>query len=130
MIVVDASAVADVMLGITSANAVGRRLLHPAETLHAPHLLDLELLQVLRRFAAMGAWQAERAAQALDDFATLRIVRHPHEPLRARVWELRKNVTAYDAAYIALAELLECPLLTRDKKLRRAPGHAANVEVL
>ncbi|MBM4060958.1 MAG: PIN domain-containing protein [Planctomycetes bacterium] len=130
MIVVDASAVADVMLGIPSAEAVAQRLLAAGETLHAPHLLDLELLQVLRRFAGTGTWQGERAAQALDDFAALRIVRHAHEPLRGRIWELRKNLTAYDAAYLALAELLECPLLTRDEKLLRAPGHAAMVLVL
>lgn len=130
MIVVDASAVADVMLGLPSADAVARRMLDSAETLHAPHLLDLEVLQVLRRFAAMGTWETGRAAEAMNDYSSLRIERHAHMPLRQRIWELRKNATAYDAAYLALAEVLKCPLLTRDEKLRRAPGHTAAVEVL
>ncbi len=130
MIVVDASAIVDVMLRIESAAPVAQRLLDPDTTLHAPQLLDLEVLQVLRRFAAMGLWQSERATEALADFSALRIVRHQHEPMRWRIWELRKNVTAYDAAYLALAETLSCPLVTRDAKLQRATSHDAVVEVL
>ena len=130
MIVVDASAVADVLLGVASAAPVAQRLLASGETLHAPHLLDLEILQVLRRFAASGSWQAQRAAQAVEDFAAMRIARHAHDSLRSRIWELRKTVTAYDGAYLALAEALGCPLLTRDRKLGRAAGHAAAIEVL
>ena len=130
MIVVDASAVADVLLGIESAQLLEDRLLGGGEAMHAPHLLDLEILQVLRRIAASGAWPAERATQALDDFAAIRIVRHAHEPLRGRIWELRKVATADDAAYLALAESLGCPLITRDQKLKRTPGHVARIEVL
>jgi predicted nucleic acid-binding protein len=130
MIVVDASALADVLLQLRSARAVEARILDAAEALHAPHLLDVELLQVLRRFAAMGTWQQERAAEALADLEALRIARHPHEPLRRRIWELRANLTAYDGAYVALAELLECPLVTRDAHLAKAPGHRARIEVL
>lgn len=130
MIVVDASALADVLLCVGSAGPVEDRILDPEETLHAPHLIDLEILQVLRRFAAAGSWQADRAADALADFEALRIERHAHEPYRRRIWELRRNVTAYDAAYIALAESLGCPLVTRDAKLAGAPGHDATVEVL
>ena len=92
--------------------------------------MDLEILQVLRRFASAGKWQTERATEALEDLEALRIARHAHEPLRRRIWELRKTVTAYDAAYLALAESLGCPLVTRDAKLRRASGHDATVEVL
>jgi predicted nucleic acid-binding protein len=130
VIVVDASALADVLLRVRSARAVEERILDADEALHAPQLLDLELLQVLRRFAATGDWQQERAAEALADLELLRIARHPHEPLRRRIWELRANLTAYDGAYVALAEHLECPLVTRDRHLAGAPGHRARVEVL
>jgi predicted nucleic acid-binding protein len=129
MIVIDASALADVLLRLPSAGAAEQRILDPDEALHAPQLLDLELLQVLRRFATMGQGQQERAAEALEDLEALRIARHPHEPLRRRIWELRANLTAYDAAYVALAEELECPLVTRDARLAKAPGHRARVEV-
>src|SRR2546425_1194385 len=97
VIVVDASALADVLLRLESARHVEDRILDERETLPAPHLIDLEILSVLRRFAAAGAWQEQRATEALSDFAALRIARHPHEPLRERIWEMRENVTAYDA---------------------------------
>ena len=130
MIVVDASALADVLLRVPGASRVEERLLGPDETLHAPHLIDLEILQVLRRFAAQGGWQEDRAVEALSDFEAIRIARHAHEPLRDRIWALRNNVTAYDAAYIALAEVLDCPLVTRDGKPSGVPGIEATVEVL
>jgi predicted nucleic acid-binding protein len=129
MIVVDASALADVLLRLRSARAVEERILDADEALHAPQLLDLELLQVLRRFAGMGGWQQARATEALADLEALRIARHAHEPLRRRIWELRANLTAYDAAYVALAEELECPLVTRDARLAKAPRHRARIEV-
>ena len=113
-----------------SSNAAEHRILDAKETLHAPHLVDLEILQVLRRFASAGKWETERATEALADFDALRIARHPHKPFRRRIWELRKTVTAYDAAYLALTESLGCPLVTRDAKPRRISGHAATVEVL
>jgi len=130
MIVVDASALADVLLRLPTAGRAEARILDGVETLHAPHLIDLEILQVLRRFGARGGWHDERSAEALIDFESLRLARHSHEPLRGRIWELRSNVTAYDAAYLALAEALECPLVTRDRRLAKAPGHRATVEVL
>jgi predicted nucleic acid-binding protein len=130
MIVVDASALADVLLRVPSAHGVEERILDATEALHAPQLLDVELLQVLRRFAAAGRWQAERAAEALADLELVRIVRHPHEPLRRRIWQLRANLTAYDGAYVALAEALGCPLVTRDRRLAAAPGHRASIEVV
>ena len=99
------------------------------ETLHAPHLLDLEVLQVLRRYAAAGEISAERAREALDDLAAFRLRRWAHEPLTLRIWDLRQNLTAYDAAYVALAEALGAPLLTRDRRLASAPGIRARVEV-
>jgi predicted nucleic acid-binding protein len=129
VIVVDASVVLELLLRTPAAERLAERLLDATEALQAPHLIDLEVAQVLRRYWLAGALTADRAGEALADFQDLRIHRHPHEPLLTRVWELRSNLTAYDAAYIALAEALNRPLLTRDARLASAPGHAAVVEV-
>ena len=102
----------------------------PGVTLHAPHLIDLEIAQVLRRYCMSNEIRAERAEEALADLEILGIYRHSHDLLLPRVWQLRHNVTAYDAAYLALAEALSAPLLTADRRLARAPGHWATVEVL
>jgi len=130
VIVIDASAVLELLLRTSSADVLSERLLHPEATLQAPHLLDLEVAQVIRRFWMAGSITAERAEEALADFRDLRIHRHPHEPLLFRVWELRHNLTAYDAAYVALAEALDAPLLTRDSRLASAPGHTAVVKLV
>jgi len=130
VIVVDASAIIELLLNTTAGERVTDRLLDVHETVTAPHLLDVEVLQVLRRFSRSRDLDAERGQQALEDFADLPIVRYPHEPFIARIWELRNNVTAYDAAYVALAEALNCALLTRDRKLARSSGHRAKVELL
>lgn len=130
MIVVDASAVLELLLGTAIAPRVTARLLDQAESLHAPHLLDIEVAQVLRRFAAAGELTATRGREALDDLDALPITRYPHDILLPRIWELRANLTAYDAAYVALAEALDAPLLTTDACLARAPGHRARVELM
>ncbi|MCX7891599.1 MAG: type II toxin-antitoxin system VapC family toxin [Burkholderiales bacterium] len=130
MIVVDASALLEVLLNTPSAAAVGERLFRPRESLHAPHLIDLEIVQVLRRYALAGSLGAARGAQALADLADLPLRRYPHDILLARVWALRRNATACDAAYLALAEALGAPLVTRDAALASVPGHGARVEVL
>jgi predicted nucleic acid-binding protein len=130
VIVVDASAALEVLLRTPAAMAVEERLFDPAQTLHAPHLLDVEVAQVLRRYAASGEADAERCRAALADLADLPLIRYPHDILLPRVWELRDNLTAYDAVYIALAEALNAPLLTRDQRLANAPGHRARVEVV
>jgi predicted nucleic acid-binding protein len=130
MLVVDASAVLEVLLRTPAAAAVGARLFDGAVTLHAPHLLDLEVAQVLRRYAGTGQVAAERGHAALDDLADFPLNRYPHDFLLPRIWALRQNLTAYDAAYVALAEALAAPLLTRDQKLAAAPGHRARVEVV
>ena len=129
MIVVDASAMLEVLLRTPAAPAIEERLFEGGETLHAPHLIDLEVVQVLRRYAAAGEISAERAREALDDLAAFRLRRWAHEPLTLRIWDLRQNLTAYDAAYVALAEALGAPLLTRDRPLASAPGIRARVEV-
>jgi predicted nucleic acid-binding protein len=98
--------------------------------LHAPHLLDIEVAQVIRKYAARGEVDGERGRVALDDLADLRIQRYPHDFLLPRVWALRNNVTAYDAVYIALTEVLDAVLLTRDHRLAGAAGHHARVELV
>ena len=129
MIVLDASAAVEVILQTAAAAAVTERLFDSAESLHAPHLLDLEVAQALRRLVRMGEVTPNRARQGLEDLAGLPLERYSHDVLISRVWALRENLTAYDAAYVALAEILEATLLTRDGRIRRAPGHSARVEV-
>jgi predicted nucleic acid-binding protein len=129
VIVVDASALLEALLRTPAAKAVEDRLFAPGRTLHAPHLLDVEIAQVIRRYAALGEIDAVRGRTALADLADLPIRRYPHDMLLPRIWELRNNLTAYDAAYVALAEALEAPLLTRDRRLAAAAGHRAQVEL-
>jgi len=130
LIVLDASAALELLLGTPRSRRVALRALVPAETLHVPHLLDLEVAQVLRRWVASGQVGEDRARQALDDLAALDLTRWPHDVLLERVWQLRSNLTAYDAAYVALAEALRAPLLTCDRRLASAPGHHALVELI
>jgi predicted nucleic acid-binding protein len=130
MIVVDASAMLEVLLRTPDAHAVEERLFDPNETLHAPHLLDVEIAQVIRRYAANGEIESERGGAALNDLAVFPVHRYPHDVLLPRVWELRNNLAAYDAVYVALAEALEAPLLTRDRRLAGAAGHHATVELV
>jgi predicted nucleic acid-binding protein len=130
LIVVDASALLEVLLRTPAAPAVERRLFDAGESLHAPHLVDLEAAQVLRRYAAAGQISAERGRAALDDLAALSLRRYPHDWLMMRVWQLRDSLTAYDAVYVALSEALAAPLLTRDRRLAAAAGHRAQVELV
>jgi predicted nucleic acid-binding protein len=130
VIVVDASAILEVLLGSPAAPRVRKRLFAPRETLHTPHLLDLEVAQVLRRYCFSGELSAERGSQALQDLADFPLTRYPHDLFLKRIWQLRHNLTSYDAAYIALAEALASPLLTRDKALAASRGHAAEVELV
>jgi predicted nucleic acid-binding protein len=130
VIVVDASALIEVLLRTPAAIAVDRWLFDPRRTLHAPHLLDIEVAQVVRRYAARGEIDGERGRAALADLADFPLHRYPHEFLLSRVWDLRNNLTAYDAVYVALAEALDAPLLTRDQRLAAAAGHHARVELV
>jgi predicted nucleic acid-binding protein len=130
VIVVDASAVLELLLGGPAAVAVAERIGSPREVLHAPHLLDLEVAQVLRRYALAGAIDEMRGREALQDLGDLDLARHAHDLFLPRVWELRSRVTAYDAAYLALSEALPAPLLTLDRRLARAGGHRARIEVV
>ncbi|NGZ10764.1 MAG: PIN domain-containing protein [Nitrospira sp. LK70] len=130
MIVVDASAVIEMLLNTPTGVQLVERVFDPDETLHAPHLLDVEVAQVLRRYTRTGELDTARGLQALEDLADFPLTRYPHDLFLLRIWELRHNVTAYDATYIALAEALGAPLLTRDAALASAPGHHAQVELI
>lgn len=130
MIVVDASALLEALLRTSAAKAVEERLFAPRQTLHAPHLLDVEIAQVIRRYVAKGEIGAERGRVALADLADFPLRRYPHDFLLPRIWALRNNLTAYDAAYVALAEALDTPLLTRDRRLAMAVGHRAQIELV
>jgi predicted nucleic acid-binding protein len=130
LIVVDASALIEVLLGTSAGSRLAERFFAEGETLHAPHLLDVEVAQVLRRYVLSRLFGAERGVEALEDLADFPIARYPHQPFLPRIWELRHNVTAYDAAYLALAEALAAPLVTRDAKLASATGHQARIELM
>jgi predicted nucleic acid-binding protein len=130
LIVLDSSAVLEVLLRTEAGLQIEDRIFSIEETLHAPHLLDLEVAQVLRRYSASGQMDPERGRQALADLTDLPIIRYPHDLFLPRIWELRHNMTAYDAVYVALAETLPAPLLTRDARLRSAAGHTAAVELI
>ena len=130
MIVVDASVVIEILLHTDAGASIALRLLDDRRTLHAPHLMDVEVAQVLRRYVARGELSEERGREALDVLVRFPVMRYAHEPLLARMWSLRENLTAYDAAYIALAEGLRAPLVTRDRKLAGAPQGAAVVELV
>jgi predicted nucleic acid-binding protein len=129
LIVVDASALVEVLLQTPAAKPVARHLFAPGQTLHAPHLLDVERTQVIRKYTARGEIDGARGQVALADLADLRVQRYLHGLLLKRVWSLRSNLTAYDAVYVALAEALDAVLLTRDRRLAGAAGHHARVEV-
>lgn len=128
MLVVDTSAVLDALVARDPAPGLVERLADDGD-LHAPHLIDVELLHALRRLNALGELSDERTADARMDLRELALVRYPHTALTDRIWELRHNLTAYDAAFVALAESLEAPLVTCDRHLRSASGHAARIEL-
>lgn len=130
MIILDASAALEALLRTPAAAAVERRLFDPAETVNAPHLIDVEVAQVLRRYAATGHVNPARCRAALDDWMDFPVNRYPHAFLLPRVWALRHNLTAYDALYVALAEAFDAPLLTRDRRLAATAGHGAQVELV
>jgi predicted nucleic acid-binding protein len=130
VIVLDASAAVELLIGTGNGDLVADRIADPAVSLHIPHLLAVEVSQVLRRLVVAGELRPGRAVAALDDLADLDAERYPHEPFLTRIFALRANLTAYDAAYVALAETLDAPVVTFDRKLAGAPGNKATVELL
>lgn len=129
MIVLDASAAARLLLRLPPADRLAERLFEREESLNAPELFELEVLNVLRRYSVVGGLRDGRALDALAALGDLGVTLYPHPPLRHRVWALRENLTAYDAAYVALAEALGAVLVTVDARLARAPGTLARVEL-
>ena len=130
MIVLDASAAVELLLDTAAGRRVATLIGDPAMGVHAPHLLDVEVLSVLRRLARDGEIDDEDAGQAVQDLLALDLQRHSHEGLLERSWALRKNMTAYDAAYVAVAEALGATLVTCDRKLSRAPGTQLRIVVV
>jgi predicted nucleic acid-binding protein len=129
LIVLDASAAVDWLLQTPAGLQIEKRIYSRNESLHAPHLIDVEVAQVLRRLAREGAVSEDRAGQAIQDLLDLRLARYPHFVLLPRIWQLRNNLSAYDAANVALAEQLNATLITRDAGIGSAPGHSASIEL-
>jgi predicted nucleic acid-binding protein len=130
LIVIDASALLEMLLRTDRADRLIERAFEESEQMHAPQLLDIEITQVLRRLVRQKEITSSRAQQALDDLANLLIERHEHQALVPRIWQLRDSLSAYDGAYVALAEALAAPLLTCDAKLSGAHGHRARIELV
>ena len=133
MLVVDASAITELLLGRAAGRVVEERRRDHDFDLHAPHLLDVEVLSALRRVVAAGDASPDRAGDAVTDLLDLPLERYPHDGLAPRIWTLRANFSAYDAAYVALAEVITdggAPLLTADARLARAAGDHTELRVL
>ena len=130
MIVLDASALLEFLLQTPLGLRVEARLFRGEHEFHAPHLVDVEVTQGLRRLVTAGEVSPDRALQAIADLADFDLHRHSHVDLLTRAWKLRENLTAYDAMYVALAEALDAPLVTCDTPLAKTPGHRARIETI
>jgi len=129
VIVVDANVVCVALYDDGDAGRAVRTRLHE-DDLIAPQLIDLEVVSTLRRRSQAGVLSVRRASEAVEDLTEMPIIRLPHAPLLPRCWELRSNLTTYDAAYVAAAEMLGVGLLTGDRRLARSPGPRCPIEVL
>lgn len=134
MIVVDSSAAVEWLLGLPLADAVAERIAS-AQSVHAPALLDIEVAHVVRRYCAAGEISDRTAERALSALAELDAIRYTHELLLPLIWTLRHNLTAYDAAFVALAAVLDAPLVTLDTRIAQAPwphlaGRAAQIDLI
>jgi predicted nucleic acid-binding protein len=130
MNVLDASLLTEILVATPLGTRLTAKVLTADASLHVPHLLDVEVVQAIRRLTLSGGLDRQRAEAAVNVLADLPLVRHAHVPYLPRIWELRSSMTAYDAAYIALAEGLGAVLLTCDGRLARAHGHRARVALL
>jgi predicted nucleic acid-binding protein len=128
VIVLDASAAVELLLETPAGSRVAHRLLY--QTMIAPHLIDVEVAHVVRRRVASREVSAADGLRALDDLRRLKLARYAHTALLDRVWQLRGQLTAYDACYIALAEMVRAPLITFDARLAATTGHSATVELI
>jgi predicted nucleic acid-binding protein len=130
MIVVDASALLEFLLQTPLGARVEARLFRDENEFHAPHLVDVEVVQGLRRLVRTNEVSAGRAGEAIADLTELDLHRHPHLDLVGRAWKLRDNISAYDSMYVALAEAIDAPIVTCDAPLAKAPGHRAKIELI
>jgi predicted nucleic acid-binding protein len=130
VIVVDSSAIIELLLQTPLGSRVEARLFRGSREFHAPHLIDVEVVQALRRLVRAGDVHTDRAQEAIEDLTAFDIRRHPHIDLLSRAWALRANLTAYDAMYVALAEAIGAPVVTCDGPLGATPGHTVRIEVV
>ena len=128
--VVDASALVDLFIGGPAAGAIFDRLFRTRTVLHAPHSIDVEVANAIRKLWRRGLLVDQDVEEIADIYPRIRIERHANSPFLHRIWRLRYNITPYDAAYIALAEWLDLPLITRDAALYRSSGHSARIEFI
>ncbi len=128
--VLDASGAMELLLNTIRGRRLGARLSDTAELVHAPHLIDIEIAHVLRRYVLGGVLEGRQAVQALDRWRQFDVERYPHEPFLDSIWSLRNNVTAYDAVYVALAATLGESLVTGDRKLAASKGLNVRVELV
>lgn len=129
MIILDASSAVELLLRTPAGQSIERRIYSRGESLHAPHLIDLEVTQVLRRQVREGRVSPHRANEAVHDLIQLRLRRYPHTALLPSIWKYRHTLSACDAAYVVLAETLGSTLITRDARLASARGHRAKIEL-
>lgn len=130
MIVLDASAIVELLLGTLRGRAVAARIADPSVGLHVPHLADIEVAQAIRRYEREGELDPEQGSAVIAMLRELDLERHAHEPLLPRVWTLRGTLTAYDAVYVALAEVLDATLVTCDAKLARGLGRSRRIDLV
>jgi predicted nucleic acid-binding protein len=130
MIVVDASVLIGALVDDDPGGELARTRIGESESLHAPELVDLEVVSALRRLTATGRMTERRAVRAVDDLLDLAVLRYSHHTFSWRIWELRHNLTPYDASYVALAEALACTLVTADRAMAGCPGLRCSVELL
>lgn len=128
--ILDASGAVELLLNTAAGKRLAARLADEAEIIHVPHLVDLEVAQVLRRYVMSGVLNERSGATALQRWRDFHVERYPHEPLLDRVWQLRANISAYDAVYVALAEALSDVLVTGDRRLSRVPGLRVVIETI
>jgi len=130
LIVIDASVMVEVLLNTSTGMQISPFILSPGTTLHAPHLLDLEVAQALRRYRVLGELESTRTTEAIHTFQDFSITRYRHDLFLTRIWELRHNYTAYDAAYLALSEALGALFVTRNSALASTTRHRARVKLV
>ena len=129
MIVLDASAVFEMIIGKDNSALVFQSIADSSELICAPEIIDLEVIQALRRHINLKWLTPVESENIFGIFTALPLMRMSHQPLTTRIWELKSNMTAYDASYVALAEQLDAPLWTFDGKYTRTPGHNAKIRL-